>query len=116
MHEVTSSFREPVNRPLTQQEGDLVRWLVEHSHIDASHSLPQIDRLSVAWRCNCGCPIIDFALDREPVGSKGEKLVSDWIAEVAGMPVGVMLWQKDYRISTLEVYSQVPKFPSVYQA
>jgi hypothetical protein len=39
------------------------------------------------------------------VGSKGEKLVSDWLAEVEGMPVGAMLWQTNDRISTLEVYS-----------
>jgi hypothetical protein len=105
MHEVTSKFREPLNRPLSQQERDLVRWLIEHSHVDWSRLLPQVDRLSVVWRCNCGCPTIDFALDGVPVGSKGEKLVSDWLAEVEGMPVGAMLWQTNDRISTLEVYS-----------
>jgi hypothetical protein len=105
MHGTTNNFRERLDRPLTQQEQDLVRWLIEHSHLDASHLLPQIDRLRVAWRCNCGCPTIDFALDGEPVGSKSEQLVSDWLADVEGMPVGVMLWQANGGISTLEVYS-----------
>jgi hypothetical protein len=105
MPEGTSKFREPLNRPLTEHERDLVRWLVEHSHLDASRLLSQIDRLSVAARCTCGCPTIDFALDGEPVACKGEQLVSDWLAEVDGMPVGVMLWQTNDRISTLEIYS-----------
>jgi hypothetical protein len=105
MRKEKSRFREPLNRPLTQQERDLVRWLIEHSHMDASRLLSQIDRLTVATRCNCGCPTIDFALDGVPVGGKGEQIVSDWLAEVDGMPVGVTLWQTNDRIRTLEVYS-----------
>jgi len=105
MPEVANKFREPLSRPLTQHERDLLRWLIDHSHMNASHLLPQINRLSVATRCTCGCPTIDFALDGEPVAKKGEKLVSDGLAEVEGMPVGVMLWQSNDRISTLEVYS-----------
>jgi hypothetical protein len=106
MTEAANKFKEPLIRPLTQNERDLIRWLIEHSFVkDASRLLPQIDRLSVATKCNCGCPTIDFALDGEPVARKGEQLVSDWIAEVDGMPVGVMLWQTNDRISTLEVYS-----------
>lgn len=105
MPEVTNTFREALSRPLTQHERDLIRWLLEHSHLDSSRLFPQVDRLSVATRCTCGCPTIDFALDGEPVASKGEQLISDWLADVDGMPVGVMLWQTNDRISTLEVYS-----------
>lgn len=100
-----NKFRAPLNRPLTQDERDLVRWLVEHSHLNASSLLLQIDRLSVATGCTCGCPTIDFALDGEPAATEGGVLVSDWLAEVDGMPVGVMLWQTNGRISTLEIYS-----------
>lgn len=106
MPEFTNPFREPLNRPLNQDERDLIRWLIEHSLIkDASRLLTQIDRLSVVARCNCGCPTIDFAFDGEPVAQKGEQCISDWLADVDGMPVGVMLWQTNDRISTLEVYS-----------
>jgi hypothetical protein len=103
MTEIANKFREPLNRQLTQQERDLVRWLVEHSfHKDASNLLPQIDRLSVASKCTCGCPTIDFALDGEPVVQKGEQLVSDWDAEVDGMPVCIQLWMRNGRISSLD--------------
>lgn len=105
MPEVAHKFRECLSRPLTEPERNLVRWLIDHSHTDARHLLPQVDKLSVYAKCTCGCPTIDFALCGEPVETKGEKLVSDWIADVDGMPVGVMLWQANVRISTLEVYS-----------
>ena len=86
MPEAVNNFREPLNRPLTHHERDLVRWLIDHSHKDVSSLLPQIDRLSVVTRCTSGCPTIDFALDGKPVVTKGEQLVSDWLAEVEGMP------------------------------
>lgn len=105
MHATTSSYAEPLKRQLTQEERELVTWLVEHSRIDATRLLPQIDRLSVAGRCTCGCPTVDFALDGVPVERKGEQLISDWLAEVDGEPVGVMLFQTNDRISTLDVYS-----------
>ena len=106
MPEVTNPCREPLNRTLTQHERDLIRWLIEHSFVkDASRLLPQIDRLSVVARCNCGCPTIDFALDGEPVAGKGEQCISDWLAEVDGMPVYLQLWRSNDRISTLEVGS-----------
>ncbi|MGA3046565.1 MAG: hypothetical protein ABSD67_08085 [Terracidiphilus sp.] len=105
MAEVINKCREPLNRPLTQQERNLVRWLIDHSHRDAGSLLPQVERLSVVAKCNCGCPTIDFALDGQPVAKKGGRLVSDWLAEVEGMPVYVQLWQSNDRISTLEVGS-----------
>ena len=106
MPEVTNPFREPLSRSLTQPERDLVRWLIEHSFVkDASRLLPQIERLSVVAKCNCGCPTIDFALDGEPVSPKGQMCISDWLAEVDGMSVYVQLWQCNDRISTLEVGS-----------
>ena len=105
MTEVPNKFREPLNRPLTEQERDLVRWLLKHSHRDVSNLLPQIDRLSVASKCTCGCPSIEFSLDGEPVVCKGEELVSDWDAEVEGMPVYVQLWVRNGQITSLEVGS-----------
>ena len=101
----SNKFFELVRRPLTQQESDLVRWLIEHAQADVRDLLSQIERLTVASKCTCGCPTVDFALDGVPVERKGEKVISDWLAEVDGEPVGVMLFQTNGKISTLEVYS-----------
>ena len=106
MSEIGNPCREPLNRALTQQERDLISWMIEHSFVkDAIHLLQQVDRLSVVSKCTCGCPTIDFALDGELVCPKGEQCISDWDAEVDGMPVFVMLWRSNDRISTLEVGS-----------
>jgi len=105
MSDDTSKGLEPLQRPLTPQERDLVRWLLEHGHSDTSHLLPQIDRLSVFERCSCGCPTVYFAFDGVPVARKGEQLISDWLAAVDGDGVGVMLFQSGNKISSLEVYS-----------
>jgi hypothetical protein len=106
MPENTNPCREPLNRELTQPERDLIRWLTEHSFVkDANRLLPQVDMLSVVSKCTCGCPTIDFALDGEPVARKGEQCISDWDAEVDGMPVYVQLWRSNDRICSLEVGS-----------
>jgi hypothetical protein len=99
-------IKAPLNRALTEHERDLVRWLIEHSFVEnAARLLQQIDRLSVAAKCNCGCPTIDFALDGEPVPQKGSGFISDWLADVDGMPVYVQLWVSNDSISSLEVGS-----------
>lgn len=59
----------------------------------------------VAEKCSCGCPTVYFALDGVPVTRKGEQLISDWRAEVDGNRVGVMLFQTDDGVSSLEVNS-----------
>lgn len=106
MAEGTHLFREPHNRALTLHERNLVLWLIEHSFTkDASRLLPQVDQLSVVAKCTCGCPTIDFALDCEPATRKGEMFISDWLAEVNGMPVYVQLWVLNDQISSLEVGS-----------
>ena len=94
-----------LDRKLTRQERDMVRWLLEHGDPGADGLVPQIDRLTVIGKCECGCPTVDFALDGEAVPRKGEKIVSDFRAEVDGQDVGVMLFQTDGKISSLEVYS-----------
>ncbi len=96
---------EPLNRPLTQHERDLVRRLLDHGNPGSDRLAPQIDRLSVFEKCTCGCPTVYFALDGEPVARKGEKCISDYLAEVDGEPVGVLLFETHGKISSLEVYS-----------
>ena len=104
MAEAKNPCRELLNRSLTPDERNLVRWLIEHSFIkDASRLLPQVDGLSIVSKCTCGCPTIDFALDGEPATRKGEGFISDWLAEVNGMLVYVQLWVWNDQISSLEI-------------
>lgn len=95
----------PLNRQLTPHERDLIRWLLEHGNPGAEELLPQIERLTVVGKCECGCPTVHFALDGEPVPGKGAKLISDYLAEVDDKSVGVMLFETDGKITSMEVYS-----------
>lgn len=96
----------PVRRPLTDHERELLVWLIDHGTYKERPQLhAQIQRLSVRERCTCGCPTVYFALDGTPVPRKGECLVSDHLAVVNGMDVGVMLFETAGELSSLEVYS-----------
>ena len=107
MADCTSPFRQPLNRALTREESDLVRWLIEHSfEKDSARLLPQLESLNVVSKCNCGYPTIDFALDCKADAPKCERFISDWLADVGGMPVYVQLWiSRDDQICCLEVGS-----------
>jgi hypothetical protein len=92
------------NRDLTNQEATLIRWLVEHAGPGCEPLLDQVENLKVVSKCNCGCPTVYFELHNTGNSRKGEKLVSDWIAEMNGEMFGVMLFAVAGQISTLEVY------------
>jgi hypothetical protein len=94
----------PENRDLTNQEASLVRWLVEHGEPGCDLLLDQVENLKVVSKCNCGCPTIYFELQTAGNSRKGERLVSDWVAEMNDEMFGVMLFEAAGQISSLEVY------------
>jgi hypothetical protein len=93
------------SRALTSHELELVGWLIEHSDADKGNFKSQLSELTVASKCECGCPTIDFAHNGVAVIHKGERLIADYLATVKGMDVGVMLFESGGCLSTLEVYS-----------
>jgi hypothetical protein len=92
-------------RPLTDREHEVIGWLLDHSERGGEFR-DQVDRMTVCSKCTCGCPTIDFAFEGAPVSRKGERVISDHLAEMDGEPFGVMLFASDGKLSTLEVYSQ----------
>jgi hypothetical protein len=97
-------FRKPSSRPVTDEEGALIRWLLDHGEEGSDRFIPQIGTLSVASVCACGCPTITFALD-EGGKRKTSRLISDYLGVVEGQQVGVMLFATESKLSMLEVYS-----------
>ena len=96
---------EKLNRPASPQETSLGRWLVDHGEPESAYLSDQIDGLEVVSKCSCGCPTVYFGFNRSPASRKGERLVSDWLARMDGELFGVMLFEVDQQISSLEVYS-----------
>jgi hypothetical protein len=94
-----------ISRPLTEQEQEPITWLIDDGECEDRHSLrAQIMRLTVR-DCTCGCLAVYFALNGTSIPSGGERLVSDYMATVNSMEVGVMLFETAGHLSSLEVYS-----------
>jgi hypothetical protein len=98
-------FRATLDRPATQHERDIIRSLLEHGDPQYLQLASQIESLRVVSKCTCGCPTIDFALEGDPPSRKGARLISDFVATVDDQDVGVLLFENDGKLSSLEVYS-----------
>ena len=98
-------FRKPLKRPITDEEGALIRWLLDHGEDGVGRFISQIDTLTVASECTCGCPTIDFAREENGLKQGTARPIIDYLAIVDGQHVGVMLFATETQLSMLEVYS-----------
>ncbi len=97
----------PENRPLSQPEHALVRWLLEHGNPDAAGFLPQLPHARVVSRCPCGCASIDFSIgaDAPPRGA-GMHVLSDYVWQADnGAHCGVFVFSFGGQLAGLEVWS-----------
>jgi hypothetical protein len=69
---------QPENRPVTAKERSLIEWLLRHGKPGSEQFLQQV----------------------------AEHILADYLATVKGEDVGVILFQRGGRLSSLEVYSQ----------
>jgi hypothetical protein len=95
------------DRPLTNDEAALVRWLLEHGNPHASTFLPQLASARVVSRCPCGCASIDFAIDgtTAPVGA-GMHVLSDYVWQAPdGSHCGVFTFARGGQLAGLEVWT-----------
>ena len=116
-----SKVHEALDRPASQQERKIVRWLLEHGDPKYLPLASQIDALRVVSKCTCGCPTVHFALEGDP-SVQGTHLICDCGATVDDQEVGVLLFACEGKLSMLEVYSYadndkpfgLPKIESLY--
>ena len=88
-------------RTLSPQELDVVARLVEFTD-GRKFDPPELARLRVVGRCDCGCATVDFLADEGP----GARVAADAYGTTPnGIGVGVMLWERDGQLAGLEVYS-----------
>jgi hypothetical protein len=95
------------DRPLSEAERGLIRWLLEHGAAGAADFLGQLDRTSVAAQCPCGCPTVDLAVDgvRPPAGGDME-IQSDYQWQgPGGAAFGVFVFARAGNLAGLEVWS-----------
>jgi hypothetical protein len=95
------------SRPLAPRELELLKWLLDHGLPDAESFALQLGKLRAKPWCNCGCPSISLLVDDDvPLGTSSFRIISDAIGKTPdGKKIGLLLFQKDGKLSTLEVYS-----------
>ena len=100
---------EGMNRPLSDEEEAIVRWLIERTDPLLSRLSSTVSKLRVVDRCGCGCPSVDFEVDgqRPPA----QPIANAAGATVDGDEVGVILWGTAEAITGLEVYGVAPPPP-----
>lgn len=96
-----------VDRALTKKELDLLAWLLENSKIDVKMLRSELDQISVAFECGCGCASIDFAINKVPVNQhNGFTVVSDYqYKSENGNLMGCFLFASENHLAGIDVWS-----------
>jgi hypothetical protein len=95
----------PDERPLSQEEISLLKWLLSHGGSNASQYEKQISDLRVVSRCGCGCPTVDFALGTGRKDGPSNIIADAEGTSSEGVRVGVIVHVRETEISELEVFS-----------
>jgi hypothetical protein len=86
----------------SEPEGHLIKWFLEHGVPGSDEFISQIDSLTVISKCRCGCPTVNFTLHGKSVLSENKHILADYLVTVDGQDVGVILFQREGRLSSLE--------------
>ena len=102
------------NRPLTEAEFRLARWMLEHGTPDAPAFLPQLEQVEVTpWRCPCGCASINFHVKGQPEAPPGVHILGDFLIGVGDSQSGAFIFESGGLLSGLEVYGFAGEAPKV---
>ena len=93
-------------RPLTEDEHELLVWLLQHGPEGATKYLPQLDSALARKSCDCGCPSFEVSI---PLGVPLVEIPAAFRIQFSGMSneydVGLMLIAGSGVLSELEVYT-----------
>jgi hypothetical protein len=94
----------PQNRPASADEVEIALWMLQNASRagDLSDLEPSLAGLRVVGRCSCGCPSVDFVVGGQDLTASPVADAHGTTADGAG--VGVILWEREGRVSALEVY------------
>ena len=92
----------PEERPLSDAECGLVRWLLEHGTASAHNYLSQVPRLRVESRCRCGCASINFT---QPFRPAGDVLSEYQWHDAAGHLNGIFVRASGGELAGLDLWS-----------
>jgi hypothetical protein len=100
------------NRPLSESELALARWMLEHGSPEAVGFLTQLEQAEVTpWRCQCGCASINFQIKGYPEPPPGVHVLADFV--MSDDSAGVFIYSSAGLLSGIEVYGLAGDAPTV---
>jgi hypothetical protein len=102
-----------VDRPLTDEERALTRWILENGVPEAVGFLDQLERACVVGLCPCGCATIDFAINGLPEAPPGVRILGDFVFGDETDLAGVFVFESNGILRGLEVYGLAGDAPKV---
>lgn len=100
------------NRPLSDSEMSLARWMLAHGEPEAREFLEQLDIAEVTpRRCPCGCGSINFQIKGCEPAPKGVRILGDFIFGPENEPAGIFIFENEGLLSGIEVYGMAGDAP-----
>ncbi len=96
----------PFPRPLNVREAEILEFMLSAGFPGDEVLREQASRALVIEQCTCGCATIDFSLEPDaPVAPEiqGAPLVQTRARDMDEHPVGLMLFVRDGRLTSLEI-------------
>jgi hypothetical protein len=102
----------PEERPLSDAEVSLVRWMLEHGESHASTFLPQLEEATVRSRCKCGCASVNFAVAGRPPPNGAMNILSDYLWQDAeGYEFGAFVFSLGGVLAGLDLQATMVGLP-----
>ena len=100
------------NRPLSESELLLARWMLERGTPEAAGFLAQLEQAEVTpWRCECGCASINLQIKGQPEAPPGVHVLADFV--VNDDSAGIFIFSSAGILSGIEVYGLGRDAPAV---
>jgi hypothetical protein len=108
------SFITEQNRPLTDAERELARWMLEHGTEEAAQYLDQLELAEVTpWKCLCGCASINFQIRGHAEPPPGVRILGDFLINPGDHPSGIFIFSSGGLLSGIEVTGMAGDAPTV---
>jgi hypothetical protein len=93
----------PDNRPLTDRELRLTRWMLEHGKPEAETFVEQLNFARVTSRCPCGCASVDFTIEGFPQAKGGMRILADFLFGDENGLCGAFVFEMNGVLAGLEI-------------
>ena len=101
-----------MNRPLTQTEEQLIRWMLEHGKPEARAFLRQLDKAQVTpWKCKCGCASFNLSVEGFSEPSGGLHPLAEFVFGKDEDLSGIFVYEQSGVLAGLEVYGMAGDAP-----